>query len=150
MRAIITRNFGYIFNPWSNGERKMATATKGTATYRRMVQLANSDPQIARRLDLFEHRVPEELYDYASDPDALVNLIDDPAHRADRERLTTLLEAWMVKTDDPMLDVFRHRDDPAVREAYMAEVEQEAAERNKDKRGGNRRGGKRRQQLDDE
>jgi len=150
MRAIITRDFGYIFNPWSNGERKIATATKGTATYRRMVQLAMSDAQIAKRLDLFEHRVPEELYNYASDPDALVNLIDDPAHRADRERLTKMLEAWMVETADPMLEVFQRRDDSSVREAYMAEVEKEAADRSQNKPRGNRRAGNRRRQQEDD
>jgi N-sulfoglucosamine sulfohydrolase len=124
----------------------MATATKGTATYRRMVQLAKSDQQIAKRLDLFEHRVPEELYAYDSDPDALVNLIDDPAHHAERERLTKSLEAWMIETGDPMLDVFRQRDNASVRETYMADVENEAAERSQQRPRGNRRAGSRRRQ----
>jgi N-sulfoglucosamine sulfohydrolase len=129
MRAILTRQFGYIFSPWSNGERVMATATKGTATYRRLKVLAKGDPQIAARLELFERRVPEELYLYAADPDALANLIDDPEHRAERDRLTKALEAWMVKTGDPMLEVFRGRSDPKLREDYMAKVEKEAADR---------------------
>jgi N-sulfoglucosamine sulfohydrolase len=129
MRAILTREFGYIFNPWSNGERVMATATKGTDTYRRMNALAKTDPDIAARLDLFEHRVPEELYQYAVDPDALTNLIEHPEHHAERDRLTKALEAWMVKTGDPMLEVFRGRTDPTVREAYMAGIEKEAAGR---------------------
>lgn len=129
MRAIITREYGYIFSPWSNGERVMATATKGTVAYRRMKVLAQSDPKIATRLDLFEHRVPEELYNYATDSDAMVNLIDSPEHRAERDRLTKELEAWMVRTGDPMLEVFRGRDNPQVREAYMVEVEKAASER---------------------
>jgi N-sulfoglucosamine sulfohydrolase len=129
MRSIITREFGYIFSPWSNGSRVMATATTGTATYRRMKELAKGDSQVAARLKLFENRVPEELYRYSTDRDALTNLIDRPEHRNERERLTAALEAWMVKTGDPMLEVFRNRQDPAVREAYMARVEKEAAER---------------------
>jgi N-sulfoglucosamine sulfohydrolase len=44
--------------------------------------------------------------------------------------LTQSLEEWMVRTGDPMLEVFRARNDPAVREVYMAKVEKEAAERN--------------------
>ena len=36
----------------------------------------------------------------------------------------------MVQTKDPMLDVFRKRDDANVREQYMKQVENEAAERN--------------------
>jgi N-sulfoglucosamine sulfohydrolase len=136
MRAIITRDHGYLFNPWSNGTRAMATATKGTATYRRMVALAPDDPALNARLRLFEHRVPEELYDYARDPDALRNLIDDPVHRAKRDELTARLEAWMVRTKDPMLPVFRARTDPAAREAFMREQEAEAAGRGGAKRPG--------------
>jgi N-sulfoglucosamine sulfohydrolase len=129
MRAIVTREYGYIFSPWSNGQRVMATATKGTVAYRRMRALAPRDPQVAARLKLFENREPEELYHYAADPDALENLIEQPEHRAQRERLTKLLEEWMAKTGDPLLAVFRARADPAIREAYMAQVEKEAANR---------------------
>jgi N-sulfoglucosamine sulfohydrolase len=142
MRSIVTREYGYLFNPWSNGERVMATATKGTVTYRRMRALAPRDSEIAARLKLFDQRVPEELYHYASDPDALKNLIDAPEHRAERERLTKLLEAWMVKTGDPLLEVFRGRGDPAVREAYMAEVEKETDDRKA--QGGRKKGKKKR------
>ncbi len=129
MRTIITRDYGYLFNPWSNGTRVMATATRGTVTFRRMQDLAGTSPPIAGRLDLFEHRVPEELYHYASDPDALTNLIAAPAHRAARDRLIAQLEAWMVRTGDPMLAVFRNRTNPTAREAYMVAVEREAADR---------------------
>jgi len=129
MRSIITKDYGYLFNPWSNGTRVMDTATKGTATYRRMVALAKTDPAVAARLDLFEHRVPEELFNYATDPDALQNLVADPAHRAPRDALIATLDAWMVQTRDPMLSVFRARRDPAAREAYMKAVVAEADER---------------------
>jgi N-sulfoglucosamine sulfohydrolase len=131
MRGVQTKRFLYLFNCWSNGERVMATATKGTATYRRMRELARTDPQIAARLDLIDHRVVEEFYDVENDPDCLKNLIDDPAWQEDVARLRGLLETWMAKTGDPMLPVFRQRDDPAVREAYMARVEKESAERNR-------------------
>ncbi len=129
MRSIVTKDFAYIFNPWSNGQRVMATATKGTVTYRRMVALAKADPKVAARLDLFERRVPEELYDYRADADALENLVARPEHRAQLDRLTGQLEAWMVQTRDPMLAVFRQRQDGTAREAYMKQVEAEAAER---------------------
>ena len=35
----------------------------------------------------------------------------------------------MVKTGDPMIEVFRHRNDPKALETYMASVEQEAKDR---------------------
>ncbi len=79
MRAVETKRFLYIFNPWSNGQRRMRTATQGTTTYARMQQLAKTDPAMARRLDTFDHRVLEELYDVEHDPDCLKNLIHDPA-----------------------------------------------------------------------
>ena len=148
MRSIITRDHGYLFNPWSNGTRAMATATKGTATYRRMVALAKTDAAINARLRLFDHRLPEEMYDYTNDPDALRNLIGDPAHRAKRDELIALLDAWMVRTKDPMLPVFRDRANLATREAFMREQEKEAAERNAPKRAG--KAGKRKGKSGDE
>lgn len=36
MRGVQTENYLYLFNPWSDGELVMATATSGTATWRRM------------------------------------------------------------------------------------------------------------------
>jgi N-sulfoglucosamine sulfohydrolase len=91
--------------------------------------LSRTDEKIAARLALFDFRVVEELYDVEKDPDCLKNLIDDPAHQEHATRLREELEAWMVKTVDPMLEVFRRRNDPASREAYMKRVEEEAAQR---------------------
>ncbi|NQT14236.1 MAG: heparan N-sulfatase, partial [Planctomycetes bacterium] len=134
MRAVQTKRLLYLFNPWSNGDRVMATATPGTPTYRRMAELAKTDSVLAARHDLYQHRVVEELYDVRDDPDCLVNLIDDPAHQPELAKLREALEAWMVETGDHMLDVFRNRGDPAVREAYVLEKEREADERRKQKR----------------
>ncbi|MCA9038552.1 MAG: sulfatase, partial [Planctomycetaceae bacterium] len=52
MRAVQTAEYLYIFNPWSNGERVMATATTGTSTYRRMAELARVDDAIRFRHEL--------------------------------------------------------------------------------------------------
>lgn len=133
MRSLVTKDFAYIFNPWSNGKRQFATATKGTDTYREMVRMAGTDSQIAERLDLFEHRVVEEMYNYVVDSDAKVNLIGNENYASEYGRLTGALEAWMVRTKDPMLEVFRNRASLDAREAYMEVVEQEAAMRNKGK-----------------
>jgi N-sulfoglucosamine sulfohydrolase len=129
MRAVQTERLLYLFNPWSNGERVMATATTGTPTYRRMAELAASDEQIAARHDLYQHRVVEELYDIQQDPDCLVNLVDNPDHQQELARLRGALESWMLETGDDMLEVFRQRDDPAVREAYVQQKEREAEAR---------------------
>lgn len=135
MRGVQTQQYLYLFNPWSNGERVMATATTGTATYRRMAQLAKKDNALAARLDLYKHRVPEELYDVANDPDCLVNLIDDPRHTKALAELRGTLETWMKETDDHCLAAFQHRDNPAAREVYVAGKEREAMERRGRKKG---------------
>jgi N-sulfoglucosamine sulfohydrolase len=129
MRSIITRDFAYLFNPWSDGKTIMKTATQGTVTYRRMKALAPERPDIAARLDLIDHRVPEELYQYRYDDAALTNLIHKPQHQAQQNDLTGKLEVWMIKTQDPLLNVFRNRHDPAAREAFMKTVRGAAAER---------------------
>jgi len=134
MRAVQTKQYLYLFNPWSNGQRIMATATTGTPTYRRMAELAKTDKTLAKRHDLYRHRVVEELYDVKNDPDCLVNLIDAPAHQQELAKLRKALQAWMVETDDHMLDVFRKREDPAAREAYVQQKEKEAQQRRKPKR----------------
>jgi len=142
MRSIITRDYGYLFNPWSNGERVMKTATQGTVTYRRMKDLAPEKPAIAARLDLMDHRVPEELYQYANDPDALTNLIDNADHAAEKDRLTGLLEKWMIRTKDPLLEVFQNRSDVSVREQFMESARRESEERRSAKTGKKKVAGK--------
>jgi N-sulfoglucosamine sulfohydrolase len=136
MRAIETKKFLYIFNPWSNGKRIMATATTGTPTYRRMAELAKTEFTLEARHKLYQFRVPEELYDIERDPDCLNNLIHSPAHQAELSKLRATLEQWMVETKDGMLDTFRRRDDAAAREAYVAAQEKEAdARRAAEKKG---------------
>ena len=139
MRAVQTKRFLYLFNPWSNGERVMATATSGTPTYRRMAELARSDERVAARHDLYQHRVVEELYDVVKDPDCLVNLIAVPAQKEALAELREAMEAWMVETDDHILAAFRARNDPAAREAYVQLKEAEAQKRRAQKRKPNRR-----------
>jgi N-sulfoglucosamine sulfohydrolase len=129
MRAVETRRFCYIFNPWSNGERVFRTATQGTTTYKLMQKLAETDAKVAARLEQFDHRTLEEFYDIENDRDSLHNLIDDPKHSRDIDRLRGILEAWMVKTGDPCLEVFRRRDDLAFREAFMKEQQDASDER---------------------
>jgi len=131
MRAVQTRDYVYLFNPWSNGTRVMSGATAGTSTCHQMRVLAKTNEQIAARIDLFDHRVPEEAYEVSYDPDALTNLIDRPEHAQKVADLEKAMEEWMVRVKDPLLDIFRHRDDAAYRENWMMEIEKERTERRK-------------------
>ncbi|MBE2285191.1 MAG: sulfatase [Prosthecobacter sp.] len=123
MRAVQTKDWLYVFSPWSNGTRVMSGATAGTSTCRQMRVLAKTNAQIAARIDLFDHRVPEEAYEVRYDPDALTNLIAKPENAAQVAMLEKALEDWMVKTNDPLLEVFRKRDDAAFRETFMKKLE---------------------------
>lgn len=129
MRSVQTKDYVYIFNPWSNGTRVMSGATAGTSTCRQMRVLAKTDEQVAARIDLFDRRVPEEAYEVSYDPDALTNLIDKPEHAKQVAALEKALEDWMVRTKDPLLEVFRKRDDAAFREEFMMKEETAAKNR---------------------
>lgn len=50
---------------------------------------------------------PGELYDLASDPYELHNVIDEPAYADDLVRMQERLDAWMVDTEDPALRMYR-------------------------------------------
>ena len=51
MRGVQTPQYLYLFNPWSNGKRAMATATNGTATWKRMLELASENETIRKPCD---------------------------------------------------------------------------------------------------
>jgi N-sulfoglucosamine sulfohydrolase len=71
-----------------------------------MVEAGKSDAAIQERVDLFSNRVPEELYHYKTDPDALSNLFADPAYSDVVVEMRRELAAEMLRTDDFMLERF--------------------------------------------
>ncbi|MEQ8667802.1 MAG: sulfatase [Pirellulales bacterium] len=119
MRGIQTREYLYLYNPWSNGKRKFATATTGTMTYRQMVKRATSEPEVAARLELFDHRVLEELYDVEHDPDCLVNRMDDSELHTTVQELRGQLAQALTEMGDPVAPLLTEIDDPQLREDYM-------------------------------
>lgn len=126
MRAVQTPEYLYIFNPWSDGKRVFRTATQGTATYRRMKQLAGSRSEIAARLDLFDHRVLEEFYDVKNDPDCLHNLIESAEHQDALDRHRQLMDTYMANSRDPMRFLFKKRDDQEIRQVYINRLQRES------------------------
>ena len=109
MRCVQNARFGYIFNPWSDGERAFRNESQSGRSWQAMEEAAACDPALAVRNHLFTHRVLEEFYDFANDPNALNNLIDDPNYADEIQGLRNALEEWMVETDDPALEAFRGR-----------------------------------------
>ena len=129
MRSVQTKRFSYIYNAWSDGTRRFKTATTGTASYRELKRLADSNPNMAERLRSFDFRDREEFFDYEKDPDALVNLINHPKYQKEIAKLQEALEDWMIETDDHLAKTFKNRDDESRVTAYMTRVEREAKER---------------------
>ena len=96
-----------------------------------MIALAEEDERMNDRLQLYRFRVPEELYQVRKDPNCLENLIDYPNQEKTRVQLQQMLEDWMVKTGDPILECFQKRDEPEFVEAYVQKLEAEANARRK-------------------
>jgi N-sulfoglucosamine sulfohydrolase len=109
MRCVQDRRFGYIFNPWSDGEREFRNESQAGRSWTAMALAAKNDPDIAARNRLFSYRVLEEFYDFDKDPNALNNLIDDPTYANEIEALREALELWMAGVDDVALDAFVNR-----------------------------------------
>ena len=109
MRAVHSGRFGYIVNAWADGQTAFRNESMSGLTWPAMADAARRDPALAERARLFQYRVPEELYDFAADPDGLHNLIDDPAHADTLAHLRTLLLAEMRRSHDPQLDAVAQR-----------------------------------------
>ena len=109
MRSVQNARFGYIFNAWSDGVRRMTNDSQSGRSWNAMEDAAANDPALASRNHFFTYRVPEEFYDYENDPDALTNLIADPNYANEIQALRDALKQWMVDTNDPLLPVYRDR-----------------------------------------
>ncbi|MBN1127178.1 MAG: sulfatase [Sedimentisphaerales bacterium] len=126
MRCIQTRRYGYIFSPWSDGKRVFRNESQSGRSFHAMVQAAERNSEIASRVHLFQYRVPEELYDFTADPDALYNLIDDPTYEKTLSQLRDQLLVWMRQTGDPALTAFENRTSTTALSSFMQEQEEEA------------------------
>jgi N-sulfoglucosamine sulfohydrolase len=125
MRCVQNKRFGYIFNPWSDGEREFRNESQAGRSWKAMEEAAENDPQIAARNRLFSYRILEEFYDFENDPDALHNLIEDPKYASEIEKLRDALELWMAEVNDVALDAFVNRGSRRALMNMMTVVDQE-------------------------
>jgi len=133
MRCVQNARFGYIYNPFSDGKHWYRNNNEGK-TMAAMNAAAKTDPAIAKRVELFRFRVPEEFYDLEKDPNCLKNLIDDPEHKTAILEMRKKLEGWMTATGDPMLEAFRGRDDRSLVDAVMEKTYGKAKQAKEKKR----------------
>lgn len=106
MRCVQNKRFAYIFNAWA-GSETYVTETMAGLTFKAMKAAAESDPEIAKRVELYEHRVPEEFYDYQKDPHALHDLIDEPAFQEQVARFRNRMLHYMTTSEDELLPAFQ-------------------------------------------
>ncbi|MDA1263907.1 MAG: sulfatase [Planctomycetota bacterium] len=107
MRAVLTRRHSYVFNPWSDGRLQFRCESMGGLTWGAMERAAADDPAVALRVQLYQLRLTEELYDHASDPWSLVNLAQEEDHAQTKTALRGALLTWMERHDDRVLEQLR-------------------------------------------
>ena len=126
MRKVQDERFVYIYNFWPDGKLAMTGDATGGITWRAMIEAAQTDPQIAARVELYKHRIPEEFYNVKTDPDGLHNLADDPAYAEELAGYREKMLAMMKQYKDPAYEAYRDRDKPGVISAFMAAQREKA------------------------
>ena len=126
MRCIQNEDFGYIYNFWSDQQLEIRGDATGGLTWRAMIQAAEADPEIARRVELYKYRVREEFYNFKEDPDGLNNLANDPAYADELNEFREKMLEMMKKYNDPAYEAYRDRDLAGVVEGFMEEQRMKA------------------------
>ncbi|MHC4727818.1 MAG: sulfatase family protein, partial [Planctomycetota bacterium] len=134
MRCIQNQRFGYIFNPWSDGERIFKNESQSGLTFKAMQAAGKMNPKIANRVKLFQYRDVEEFYDFANDPDALHNLSDDPEYKKELDKMRKELLNWMKQTNDPALEALENRSSSIALKKFMAEQDAKSGKKKKIKK----------------
>jgi N-sulfoglucosamine sulfohydrolase len=108
-----------------------------------MRQMAQNNKEVKERFDHWLYRSVEELYDYEKDPNALNNLIDDPAYSEVVYQMRQELRTWMENTNDYLLPAFDNKENPKKLNRWMENQIKQAEVRTKTykwKRGKNQSG----------
>lgn len=106
MRCVQNKQFAYIYNSWYGQEDLYRTETMAGLSFKAMEKAAETDQKIADRVQFYLNRVPEELYDYQTDPQALCNLAGEPEYRAMVDAFRKKMHAYMVESGDELLEKF--------------------------------------------
>ncbi len=119
MRCVQNEEFGYIYNFWADEDLAIRGDATGGLTWRAMIKAAETDSTIAKRVELFKFRVPEEFYDVKNDPDGLINLATNPDYQDELDEFREKMQDMMIKYHDPASETYRNRDKPGVLEDFM-------------------------------
>jgi N-sulfoglucosamine sulfohydrolase len=126
MRCLQNKDYGYIYNFWSDGITRISGDATGGLTWKAMIKAAETDPEIAKRVNLYKYRVREEFYNFKNDPDGLTNLIDDPVYSGMINEFRDRMLIEMKKCKDPAYETYRDRDKPGTIESFMKQQQEKA------------------------
>lgn len=121
LRAVQNKKWGYIFNPWANGQWVHGGDTFHGLTYPAMEEASRKDPWLKERIRVAYYRDREEFFDLENDPDCLHNLINKPEYQSAVNEMRKELRRYMVESNDYVLAAFDRRRD----QAFLAEFMQE-------------------------
>lgn len=131
MFSVLTKHSAYVFNPWSNGERRFGRL-RGR-TFDAMEEIAETDIAMAARVRHLTFRTVEEAYDLRVDPNCMVNLLENDKAITDSQvkevqSLRVSLREWMVQMKHPALDAFGKRKQKEVLESFVQSYRERAAQ----------------------
>ncbi|WP_438988705.1 sulfatase family protein [Polaribacter sp.] len=142
-RTVISKKYGYVFNPWATGKFKFKSASMYHDSYKAMRKMSLDNTKVKKRFDYWNYRTVEELYDYEKDPNAMNNLINNPNYKKVLTELRLELLNQMKRTNDYVLTSFEKRNDINFLNKWM-DIELENAKKRREtiqwKRGKNQSG----------
>lgn len=110
IRSVSNKRYKYIRN-LNHGNGFQNAYTSGgkyhDEFFRPLLAAAEKSPEIKSRLNFFQHRPAEELYDLKNDPHELHNLAAAPEHDEIRRSLGRQLDDWMRQQGDRGIETER-------------------------------------------
>lgn len=107
MRCTQDAQWGYIWNNWADGHTTYRAENMEGLTWSAMREASSKDGLLMRRVEFYERRAAEELYDLRTDPACLSNRATDATAGAALNSSRTALAQWMAETQDPLEVPFR-------------------------------------------
>ena len=103
MRAVHTKEWSFVFSPWSDGTRKRPrTENHNGLTFVAMEKAALTDAQMKARVNKIVMPDRDGLYDLRKDPYSAENLAESPEYKEKLESMRALMMQEMVRTEDPL------------------------------------------------
>jgi len=105
--TLSTDGFFYIFNPWATGKHAFRADNGGTVGFMNMAKhIPSQYTYMVRRIQFYEHRQVEELYNVHEDPDSLYDISKNPKFKEKLAEMRAATLEQMKRVDDPLLECF--------------------------------------------